>query len=211
MEPYWRRMGVGWDNAMADGSSPPQAATPNDVTLTLSIRRACARDTRTLTALARETFLSTFGHLYPPEDLSAFLAAAYGDDQQGHEIADPARLNLIAELGGAPVGFAQAGPLKLPIDPRQDRAPLELYRLYTIQPVHGLGIAQMLITETLDWMAAVGAGDAFLGVWSQNARAQAFYRRHGFTVVGGYQFPVGRVLDDEFIMRRPLAPEPVDS
>ena len=39
----------------------------------LAIRRAGARDAAALSAIGRETFDLTFGHLYPPEDLAAFL------------------------------------------------------------------------------------------------------------------------------------------
>jgi RimJ/RimL family protein N-acetyltransferase len=40
-------------------------------------------------------------------------------------------------------------------------------------------------------------------VWSENLGAQRFYARHGFERVGTYAFPVGRVRDLEFILRRP--------
>ena len=46
--------------------------------------------------------------------------------------------------------------------------------------------------------------DIYLGVWALNARAQRFYRRHGFEIVGRYVFRVGAHEDDERIMRRAL-------
>ena len=44
--------------------------------------------------------------------------------------------------------------------------------------------------------------DLWIGVWSQNFGAQRFYARYGFGKVGDYEFPVGRVRDHEFILRR---------
>ena len=38
---------------------------------------------------------------------------------------------------------------------------------------------------------------------SENLGAQRFYGRHGFGKTGEYEFPVGRVRDREFILRRP--------
>jgi hypothetical protein len=43
----------------------------------LAIRRAVPADAQALSALATRTFTETFGHLYPPEDLSYFLEEAY--------------------------------------------------------------------------------------------------------------------------------------
>ena len=41
-----------------------------------------------------------------------------------------------------------------------------------------------------------------LSVWSGNLGAQRFYARHGFSKVGEHTFPVGRVVDLEFTLRR---------
>ena len=38
---------------------------------------------------------------------------------------------------------------------------------------------------------ARGARELWLGVWERNARAQAFYRKHGFRKVGTQIFVVG--------------------
>lgn len=47
-----------------------------------SIRRATVDDAPTLSALAARTFTETFGHLYPPQDLQAFLEEAYTVERQ---------------------------------------------------------------------------------------------------------------------------------
>src|SRR3546814_14882449 len=47
-----------------------------------AIRRATPADAETVSALATRTFVETFGHLYPAEDLQAFLANAYAVEKQ---------------------------------------------------------------------------------------------------------------------------------
>jgi ribosomal protein S18 acetylase RimI-like enzyme len=42
----------------------------------------------------------------------------------------------------------------------------------------------------------------WLGVNQSNYRAQTFYRKHGFAVVGTRTFPVGTVLENDFVMVR---------
>ena len=54
----------------------------------------------------------------------------------------------------------------------------------------------------MDWLQAEGPRTVWIGVWSQNPGAQRFYARHGFEKVGEHTFPVGRVVDLEFTLRR---------
>lgn len=59
-------------------------------------RPAVAEDAAALARFAAESFTATFGHLYPPEDLAAFLAESYGPAVQAREIADPQAEHLLA-------------------------------------------------------------------------------------------------------------------
>lgn len=160
-----------------------------------------------LAQIAQETFLATFGHLYRPQDLAIFLAQSYGPEIQRAEIAAPDRLTLVAEDEGRFAGFAQAGPLGLPIDPVGRRA-VELKRLYLRADYFGAGLADRLMAGVESWARSTGADELYLGVWAENGRAQKFYRRHGFEVVGRYVFRVGAHEDDERIMRRSLGRRP---
>ena len=42
----------------------------------------------------------------------------------------------------------------------------------------------------------------WLGVWEHNPSAQAFYKRHGFKVVGEHHFQTGDVTDTDLIMEK---------
>lgn len=166
-------------------------------------RDATPEDCDALSALMRETFLATFGHLYRPDDLAAFLAASYTPAQQYAELVDPDVETRMAWRGDAAEGYAQIGPFKLPYDAGPAHA-LELYRLYVRPVVQGAGVAAALMEWAMARMRARSATQAFLGVWCENARAHRFYARYGFEKVGEYQFPVGAQLDDEWILRASL-------
>ena len=49
-----------------------------------------------------------------------------------------------------------------------------------------------------------GARCVWLGVNQNNQRAQRFYGKHGFTIVGTKTFTVGAALENDFVMVRPL-------
>lgn len=166
-------------------------------------RDAVVEDAEALAALGRKTFVNTFGHLYPPDDLAAFCDEIYALPAQAALIAHPETEIRVASQGADLVGYCQIGEFKLPFDPAGRRA-MEIHRLYVLDRVKGAGVAAALMDWALARMRAQGAQDAFLGVYQNNPRAQRFYARAGFEIVGTYKFPVGHTIDDEFIMRRQL-------
>ncbi len=162
-------------------------------------RKATRADAEALAAFAARTFTETFGHLYPPEDLAAFLAAKYGADIQAREIADPETMYTLALRDGVTVGYCQLGAYELPI--ACDGAPLEIHRLYVDSSVKGAGVARALMDDALAQARSRGATSLWLSVWENNARAQAFYNRYGFEHMGEHKFMVGKTADRDFIWR----------
>ncbi|WGM38628.1 GNAT family N-acetyltransferase [Caulobacter sp. NIBR1757] len=166
-----------------------------------TIRRAGPADAEALSRIGAETFSETFGHLYPPEDLSAFLAYAYGLERTRADLADPAKASWLVEQEGQVVGYASAGPCGLPHDEARP-ADGELYRLYLFKAHQGGGLGRRLLDTVLAWLERDGPRTLWIGVWSENHGAQRLYGRLGFERVGDYIFPVGKTMDEEFILRR---------
>ena len=165
------------------------------------IRRAGSDEAEALAAIGRATFIETFGHLYPAEDLAGFLAEAHDLDAIRADLADPAKALWLVEAGGEAVGYALAGPCTLP-HPEVTPDCGELKRIYVTKAWQGSGLAARLIDEVMAWLDRDGPRAVWLGVWSENHRAQRFYARRGFTQVGEYGFRVGSTVDHEYILRR---------
>jgi len=173
--------------------------------MSFTIRIATPDDAATLAVLARETFIETFGHLYPPSDLADFLESSYALDTVRAQIADPRQRWLIAEASadanGGALGYSQAGPCSLP-HPEVRDAHGELKRIYLRAEAKGTGLGRELMQQTLDWIEQSFEGPVWIGVWSENHRAQALYRKFGFDKAGEYEFAVGETRDHEFILMR---------
>ena len=165
------------------------------------IRRARPADAPVLAALGERTFTETFGHLYAPQDLQAFVAEAYGVAQARTDLADPAKASWLVEQDGVAIGYALAGPCALP-HPDITPACGELKRLYFVKDRQGGGLGGRLFALVMDWLQADGPRPVWIGVWSENHGAQRFYERHGFEKAGEYGFRVGQTIDREFIFRR---------
>ena len=78
---------------------------------------------------------------------------------------------------GAIVGFGVAGPSRDEDPP----VPRELWAINVLATAHGTGLGNQLILELM------GDGAASLWVAEGNARARAFYARHGFVPDGSSQ------------------------
>lgn len=170
--------------------------------MSYAIRLASPDDAPLLSRLARETFVETFGHLYPVEDLNAFLEASYQVDTLRREIGAPRQQWLIAEdANGQPAGYAQAGPCSLPHDSVSE-AHGELKRIYIRRSAQGSGLGRELMDRSLAFIEATFEGPVWIGVWSENHKAQRLYGRYGFSHAGAYEFAVGSVRDHEFILMR---------
>lgn len=165
------------------------------------IRRATPDDAEVLSWIGAETFSETFGHLYPPEDLRAFLDGAYGLEKSRRDLTDPAKAVWLVEADGQVVGHAMAGACDLPHD-EVTPACGELKRLYVLKRLQGDGTGSRLLAETLAWLEQDGPRRLWIGVWSENQGAQRLYGRLGFEKVGEYEFIVGQTRDREFILRR---------
>lgn len=166
----------------------------------MSIRQATPDDAGLLCALSATTFVETFGHLYPPQDLAWYLSIAYPEEPLRRDLDAGRYAAWVLELEGQPAGFALAGPCGLPHD-QVAAGDGEIKRLYVLAAHHNGGWGRQLMDTALTWMTPRYA-QLWLGVWSENLGAQRFYARYGFARVGQYEFPVGRVRDLEYILRR---------
>jgi ribosomal protein S18 acetylase RimI-like enzyme len=170
----------------------------------LSIRKAQLADADALSEIGAETFVETFGHLYPQADLVAYLAQAYdlGDTQDS--LAHPQKASWLVEDAGEVVGFATAGLCDLP-HPDVGPGSYELKRFYLLKARQNGGTGSTLFDVVMGWMLAQNPTDLWIGVWSENTGAQRFYERHGFERVGEYGFRVGATVDHEFILKKTVA------
>jgi ribosomal protein S18 acetylase RimI-like enzyme len=166
-----------------------------------TIRRATEADAASLAQLAEVTFTETFGHLYPPEDLAAYVASAYTVKACLDTLSDPRMAYWLAEVEGEPaVGFALAGYCKLPVEGLEPTAG-ELRQLYVRSACQNRRLGSRLFESALEWLEK-HYSTLYIGVWSKNHGAQRFYGRYGFVKAGEYRLAVGKTIDHEYILRR---------
>jgi ribosomal protein S18 acetylase RimI-like enzyme len=170
------------------------------------IRKAALDDTARLAEFAERTFRDAFAGDNDPADMDAYCREAFSADAQRAVLngADVSTL-LALDPGSDIIGYAQlrtqeADGVTLP-------APLELWRFYVDRVHHGRGVAQALMAAVMEEARLRGAQTVWLGVWERNLRAQAFYRKFGFSVIGSHQFLLGTDLQTDLLMARAVRPD----
>ena len=172
---------------------------------TLTIRQATVEDAKLLTDLAYTTFWDAFAH-HPknaPDDLNHYMRQAFNVEQIAMELADSKNIFLIAEIGDEAAGYSKIVIDNIEPGITADR-PVELSRLYSHQKHLGQGIGQRLMEACFERARSEDCDVMWLGVWEYNPRAQRFYEKNGFRVVGSHVFQLGKDAQTDLLMQREL-------
>jgi diamine N-acetyltransferase len=171
------------------------------------VRPAQLDDVPALAKLAAITFPLACPPGSTAADQQAFIDAVLSPQRFEQYVEDAERDVLVADDGEL-LGYTMlvAGE---PTDPDVRGAltlapTIELSKCYAHPDHHGAGTANALMQHSLDAARARGAAGMWLGVNQHNARAQRFYARHGFAVVGVKHFQVGDRLEDDYVLERSL-------
>jgi ribosomal protein S18 acetylase RimI-like enzyme len=164
------------------------------------IRRGAVADAPALARFAADTFTEAFGDVTSPADLTAHLANTYSPALQAAELADPDVITLLALRDEGIVAYAQVRRTADAPECIDSRDTVEVSRFYADRSVRGSGVPRRLMQRSLDAALELGGRHAWLGVWENNPRAIAFYRKLGFVPVGRKIYVVGSDHQTDHVM-----------
>jgi ribosomal protein S18 acetylase RimI-like enzyme len=148
----------------------------------VTVRPARPDDAEGITRIHLIGWQRAYAHLMP----AAYLAGRVAEEPQrvaarrAHiESAEGARQTLVADDGGAVVGFANFGP------DRDDPALGEVYAIYADADRYSTGIGRAIMDEAVARLRERELTPVRLWVLAGNARGITFYERYGFRADGG--------------------------
>ena len=171
--------------------------------MALEICRAETRDAQLLAELGRQTFVAAFAGQIEQANLTSFADMRFGKQQQAAELTQPGAVFFVACCDGHNAGYAKLVESVSPACIADSQA-LELERLYLHTRWQGRGIAKALLNACTTETRARARSGIWLDVWDQNTRAQEFYRRQLFDVVGERPYVVGNETQRHLLMYRDL-------
>ena len=174
------------------------------------VRMARAADAAAL----HEVAAATFGLACPPgTPLAAsddFIARHLSEANFESYLGDANRELFIAEADGTPVGYTMLvygepsdadAAASVTVQPTA-----ELSKCYVLEEFHGRGVANTLIAASIEAARTRGAAGIWLGVNQFNPRANRFYEKSGFVIVGTKKFLVGETWEEDFVRERVISP-----
>lgn len=105
-------------------------------------------------------------------------------------------------LGFAILIFAETTSEKVASALTSVSSTVELSKFYVSPEKHGQGIAQKLMQRCFEVVHEMGWSAIWLNVNQQNARANRFYEKWGFSIVGECDFILGSSVQKDFIRER---------
>lgn len=172
------------------------------------IRQARASDAAALHALAATTFELACPPGTTRIDMDEHIATHLSERRFGEFLASDAHEIRVVDSGRGLLGYTMlvhgfegdaevAAALTV-------RPTTELSKCYLLPDRHGSGLASDLMEATVAAAGARGAAAVWLGVNQLNPRANRFYEKHGFVVVGTKHFVVGAETHEDFTRERVL-------
>jgi diamine N-acetyltransferase len=165
----------------------------------LIIRTASVNDTALLADLGSRAFYQAFAADNTPEDMADYLATNFNHERVAEELGDADSTFFIAEVEQLAAGYAKVKKCEAPSCVTNGN-PIELVRLYTLPEYFGKGVGAALMRACIVEAKQSGFKTIWLGVWENNHRAQAFYRKFGFQEVGEHIFQLGSDAQTDKIM-----------
>ena len=170
----------------------------------LEIAHAVSEDASGLSRLAALAFPLACPPTTSPADIEVHLANKLGTTQFENFIADDNNVLLVARYESMIIGFAllvfqqtKRGEISVNLSVQSNTA--ELSKFYVHPDHHGTGSAQTLMSECLQLCQERGWGGFWLNVNQLNERANRFYAKFGFAVVGECEFSLGQNVEQDYI------------
>lgn len=167
---------------------------------TIAIRKVAPNDIKKLQQIGRQTFYETFSSGNTGENMRMYLEEDFSLAKLTAELNDTNAEFYFATLDSKVIGY-----LKLNFGPSQtelqDDKAVEIERIYVLKEFHGKKVGQVLYEKAMQIALQKNADYIWLGVWEENPRAIAFYKKNGFVVFDKHIFKLGDGEQTDLMMK----------
>lgn len=153
--------------------------------------------------ISKQTFYETFAAVNTAENMEKYLTEGYSLTKLTSEINDPNVGFYFAKSDQEIMGYLKINSGQAQTELRDENA-LEIERIYVLKQFQGQAVGKALFEKSLQLAREAGVEFLWLGVWEENHRALAFYRKNGFTEFGKHLFKLGEDEQTDLMMKLDL-------
>jgi ribosomal protein S18 acetylase RimI-like enzyme len=166
----------------------------------IRIEKVTIADIEKLQNIGRQTFLETFSLPNTEENMNSYLSSSFAFDKLKNEIENPDSKFFFAVLNDEVIGYLKINSGKAQTELKEDNA-LEIERIYVSREFLGKKVGQLLYNTALQIAQERKVGYVWLGVWEENHRALAFYKKNGFVEFDKHIFKLGNDPQTDIMMK----------
>jgi ribosomal protein S18 acetylase RimI-like enzyme len=153
-----------------------------------------------LAEIGGSTFYETFSSDNSEADMQAYIAKTYNLKQVAENVLNPTIIYYVAYGLNQDLGYIKL--LENVSAAGLNGKVLELEKIYVRKEAHGSKVASILMQQAIDIAKEKEYEHLFLGVWQDNERALAFYKKFGFEIFNTRQFKLGERICDDYLLHR---------
>jgi diamine N-acetyltransferase len=151
-----------------------------------------------LAQLGGSTFYETFAPHNDAADMEAYISKTYSVKAIQENLKKEDVLYFAAYNQETDIGYLKL--IKNVQIPLLQGSILEIEKIYVRQEAQGTGVAAKLMEQAIKTAKELTFNELFLGVWQENERAIAFYKKFGFKIFDTRQFQLGQRLCEDYLL-----------
>ena len=166
----------------------------------ISIIAVGINDVLKLQSISSITFSQTFNEYNSSSDMEVYLNNSYSIEKLKSEINNPNSEFFFAMDGEKVVGYLKIN-IKEAQTEKKDLGAFEIERIYVDQLYQGKKIGQLLFNKAIEIAKSKKVSYVWLGVWEENHKALAFYKKNSFIPFDKHIFKLGNDEQTDIMMR----------
>lgn len=155
----------------------------------INIRLATVADAHLLSVIAPQTHMESHGHSAKAEHHELYISKKLSVDAFTNELTNPENIYHIISVDDIAAGYSKI-ILNCNHSLITGQPVTKLERIYLLKPYYGMDAGKQLLDYNVSLSKEQHQQGMWLHVWTENHRAFAFYQKHGFNIIGSYDFEV---------------------
>lgn len=164
------------------------------------VKRVTLHDIPQLQDIGRETFSETFSAENTAENMAEYLKERFSVAQLTTELTNKASEFYFAVYEKQIIAYLKVNFGQAQTELKENNG-LEIERIYVLQAYQGKKVGQLLYEKALQIAQRMHVDYIWLGVWEENRKAMAFYKKNGFMAFDKHIFKLGEDEQTDIMMK----------
>ena len=169
----------------------------------LQIKKATLSDLPLIEMISVQTFTETFAAVNTSANLANYITSNLNKEILTKELQNKHSAFYLALKSGTIAGYLKVNWGTAQTESLQGDS-LEIQRIYVLEDFKGKNIGQLLLMEAIAIAKSKKLEYIWLGVWENNHRALAFYKKNNFITFDTHTFTMGEEVQTDLLLKLQL-------